>query len=159
MIISERFFKRGLLLAVLALAAFAGRADAQAQNGWTQAGLLTCKLNPSIGFIIAGHQSMECSYKPNGPYPPQAYVGAINTVGLDIGISGGGILGWAVFAPTQGYPPAPWPENMSAPPATSASASVWVPTFCSAAPVELSLCSRFRLRAPSPSISRSAYQC
>ena len=94
MIISGRFFKRGLLLAALALAAFAGRADAQAQNGWTQAGLLTCKLNPSIGFIIAGHQSMECSYKPNGPYPPQAYVGAINTVGLDIGISGGGILGW-----------------------------------------------------------------
>ena len=67
-------------------------------------GLLTCKLNPSVGFIIAGHQSMECSYKPSGPYPPQAYLGAINTVGLDIGITGGGVLGWAVFAPTRGIP-------------------------------------------------------
>ena len=72
---TRSFLKYSLLLATLALAAFAGRADAQAQNGWTQVGLLTCKLNPSIGFIIAGHQSMECSYKPSGPYPPQAYVG------------------------------------------------------------------------------------
>ena len=101
---TRNFLKHCLLLATLAIAAFVGRADAQAQNGWTQVGLLTCKLNPSIGFIIAGHQSMECSYKPSGPYPPQAYVGAINTVGLDLGVSAGGVLGWAVFAPTQGIP-------------------------------------------------------
>ena len=29
----------------------------------------------------------------------------MNTVGLDIGITAGGALGWAVFAPTQGPPP------------------------------------------------------
>src|SRR5208283_424258 len=40
----------------------------------------------------------------NDSSPPQAYDGAINTVGLNIGISTGGVLGWAVFAPTTGIP-------------------------------------------------------
>jgi len=85
------------LIAMLALPA-----DAQAPASWTQVGMLRCKLNPSIGFVIAGHQSMECSFTPNGPDAPQAYQGALNTVGLDIGISAGGVLGWAVYAPTTG---------------------------------------------------------
>lgn len=78
---------------------------AQAQANWTQVGMLNCRLNPSIGFIIAGHQSMECRYVPsNQAAPPQAYEGALNTVGIDIGISAGGVLAWAVLAPTAGIP-------------------------------------------------------
>jgi hypothetical protein len=92
-------------LAALALIAMlAAPADAQTPTSWTQAGMLTCRLNPSIGFIIAGHQSMECRFNPNGPFPPQAYEGALNTVGLDIGFTAGGVMGWAVFAPTTGVP-------------------------------------------------------
>jgi Protein of unknown function (DUF992) len=72
---------------------------------WTQAGMLRCVVNPSIGFIIAGHQSMECRFTPNAPnYPPQAYAGALNMIGLNIGISAGGVFGWAVLAPTVGIP-------------------------------------------------------
>jgi len=67
--------------------------------------MLTCKLNPSIGFVIFGHQSMECRFTQNGRFPPQAYEGALNTVGIDLGVSAGGVLGWAVFAPTAGPPP------------------------------------------------------
>jgi len=74
----------------------------QAQQPWAQVGVLTCRLNPSIGFIIAGHQSMECSYAPSGGGPPQAYQGAINSVGLDLGVTAGGVLAWTVFAPTAG---------------------------------------------------------
>jgi len=70
---------------------------------WTQVGMLSCRLNPSIGFIIAGHQTMECRFTQNR-FPPQAYEGALNTVGLDIGITAGGVLGWAVLAPTAGAP-------------------------------------------------------
>ena len=47
---------------------------------------------------------MECLFTPNDPSPPQAYDGAINTMGLNIGISSGGVLDWAVFAPTTGIP-------------------------------------------------------
>jgi Protein of unknown function (DUF992) len=77
---------------------------AQAAN-WTQIGMLSCKLNPSIGFVIFGHQSMECRFTQNDRFPPQAYEGALNTVGIDIGVSAGGVLGWGVFAPTAGPPP------------------------------------------------------
>jgi hypothetical protein len=66
--------------------------------------MLTCRLNPSIGFVIFGHQSMECRFTQNPPFPPQAYEGALNTIGIDIGITAGGVLAWAVFAPTVGTP-------------------------------------------------------
>ena len=89
---------------VLAAMIFAAPASAQTPKTWTQVGMLTCKLNPSIGFIIAGHQTMECRYVPSEGGPPQAYEGALNTVGIDIGISAGGVLGWAVLAPTGGIP-------------------------------------------------------
>jgi hypothetical protein len=87
------------LIAILSVPAFA-----QTPPSWTQTGMLTCKLNPSIGFIIAGHQSMECRFVQNAPFPPEGYEGALNTVGIDIGITTGGVLGWAVFAPTVGIP-------------------------------------------------------
>jgi hypothetical protein len=96
-----------LLLTRAALALIvmlAAPADAQSPPSWTQVGMLRCVVNPSIGFIIAGHQSMECRFTQNGPNPPQAYEGALNMVGLNIGISAGGVFGWAVFAPTVGIP-------------------------------------------------------
>ena len=85
------------------LVALTGPASAQTST-WTQTGMLSCKLNPSIGFIIVGHQSMECRFVPSMPGPPQFYEGALNTVGIDIGIIGGGALAWGVLAPTAGVP-------------------------------------------------------
>ena len=95
--------KRFLIVASLALLALASPTRTKAQS-WTQVGVLTCRLNPSIGFVIAGHQSMECTYQPAGPFPPQLYQGALNMVGLNIGVTAGGILSWTVFAPTTGMP-------------------------------------------------------
>jgi Protein of unknown function (DUF992) len=85
------------------LVGFASQATGQTPT-WTQSGMLTCKLNPSIGFVIFGHQSMECRFVPSAPLPPQIYEGALNTVGIDIGIVGTGGLAWAVLAPTAGVP-------------------------------------------------------
>jgi hypothetical protein len=83
--------------AALALAAV-GPADAA-----VKAGVLHCRVSPSIGFIIGGHQKLRCHFTPQEPGQPAGeYVGAINTVGLDIGITAGGVLAWAVFAPTTG---------------------------------------------------------
>ena len=46
---------------------------------------------------------MECSFQPvSGPV--QGYEGAINTVGLDLGVSEGGRFAWAVFGPATGMP-------------------------------------------------------
>jgi hypothetical protein len=82
-------------------------APAVAQT-WAQIGTLSCQVDPNIGFIIVGHQPMNCVYTPAPSNPPQgpvqSYDGALNTVGLNIGISAGSVLAWAVFAPTAGVP-------------------------------------------------------
>jgi hypothetical protein len=93
-------------IAVLALAGvLSGSAAAQPSQPWTQVGALMCKVDPSVGFIFVGHQPMQCTYTSSlAPAPTQYYDGAINTVGLDIGINAGSVLGWGVFAPTQGLP-------------------------------------------------------
>jgi Protein of unknown function (DUF992) len=90
--------------ALTLIAALGAPVEAQSPPPWTQAGMLRCVVNPSIGFIIAGHQSMECTFTQNAPIPPQAYQGALNMIGLNIGISAGGVFGWAVLAPTVGIP-------------------------------------------------------
>jgi hypothetical protein len=97
--------QRSLLsLAMLAMAAiFSFPAAAQAPPAWTQVGSLVCKVDPNVGFIFVGHQPMQCTFTPTlAPAAPQYYDGAINTLGIDIGVSAGSVLAWGVFAPTSG---------------------------------------------------------
>jgi len=39
---------------------------------------------------------------PSRPGAPQIYEGALNTVGIDVGVISAGALAWAVLAPTSG---------------------------------------------------------
>lgn len=95
-----------LLLATLAFAAtLAEPGAAEAPQSWTLVGTLDCQVDPNVGFTIAGHQSMRCLFTPNAPIPSEAYSGALNTVGQNVGISAGGVLGFAVFAPITGLSP------------------------------------------------------
>jgi Protein of unknown function (DUF992) len=91
-----------LLVAVLALATVAAASEASAQ-GRAKVGALACNLAPSVGFIVGGSQRLSCRYTPDLGGPPEIYVGTLSTVGLDIGVNGGGRMVWAVFAPTNGY--------------------------------------------------------
>ena len=84
-------------LSTVLLAAISSQAAGQSQT-WTQAGMLNCRLNPSVGFIVFGHQTMECRFVPSAPLPAQIYEDALNTVGIDIGLVGTGGLAWAVLA-------------------------------------------------------------
>ena len=96
---------RLFILTLAIITALSAPSAAQAPQSWTQVGSLTCKVDPNIGFIFAGHQPMQCTYTPSlTPAPPQYYDGAINTVGIDIGVSAGSVLAWGVFAPTTGLP-------------------------------------------------------
>jgi hypothetical protein len=74
-----------------------------AQQG-TKVGTLTCRLAPSIGLIIGSQQRMTCRFVPDGRFPAENYVGVLNRIGLDIGITAGGAMAWAVFASTAGPP-------------------------------------------------------
>jgi hypothetical protein len=94
-------FKCLIALAPIAVTmAFLSPAIAQAPPT-TSAGVLTCQMAPSIGLIFGSRQKMACRFVPNG-YPPEAYVGVMGTIGLDVGITAGGVMAWGVLAPTAG---------------------------------------------------------
>jgi Protein of unknown function (DUF992) len=88
--------------ALIVLAAACASPAAAQTPPMTSAGVLTCKLAPSIGLIIGSRQRMACLFAPNGPFPPEAYVGVMGTIGLDVGITAGGAMAWGVLAPTAG---------------------------------------------------------
>jgi Protein of unknown function (DUF992) len=68
----------------------------------TKIGMLTCNMSPGIGFVVGGQKSLACTFMPDGPYPAENYLGDITTIGLDVGVTGGGVMAWAVFMPTRG---------------------------------------------------------
>ena len=90
-------------LALLSLAAV----SAQSQPaGYAPAGALNCAMSPSVGLIIVGGQELRCVFTPTVGIP-ENYVGRITTVGIDIGVTTGGMLGWSVLmAGSTSYPPA-----------------------------------------------------
>jgi len=97
------------LLGMSAIALMLGLFDAtfafsQQPPPGVQVGMLSCNLAPSIGLIVVESQRMSCRFAPNGDYPPQIYEGVMNTVGLELGVTAGGVMGWGVFAPTGGTP-------------------------------------------------------
>ena len=59
---------------------------------------------PTIGLLVVSEQKLNCTFTPSGPYPPEHYAGTMGTVGIDVGVIGGGLLAWAVYMPTQGPP-------------------------------------------------------
>jgi Protein of unknown function (DUF992) len=98
-------FKAGrILAAIVALGMLGSATAASAQAPRAKVGVLACNLAPTIGFIVGARQRLSCAYTPDGPFPREVYVGSITTVGLDIGVNGGGRMLWAVFAPTSGLP-------------------------------------------------------
>jgi hypothetical protein len=88
-----------ILLAFGSIVTFAGQASAQQR---AKVGTLQCNLAPTVGLIVVERQRLSCVYAPDGPWPPERYFGHVTTVGLDIGVKGGGRMAWAVFAPVAG---------------------------------------------------------
>ena len=75
---------------------------AQAQA--VKAGVLTCNVASGFGFIFGSSRAINCTFAPGGG-PPQHYAGAINKFGVDIGYVQGGVMVWAVLAPTTNPDP------------------------------------------------------
>lgn len=67
------------------------------QRAGVRHGMLTCNTAPSVGLILGSRQSMTCRFKSSRGWT-ENYVGTLNRVGLDVGVTGRGIMGWAVFA-------------------------------------------------------------
>jgi len=71
----------------------------------TNVGMLTCKTLASLSLIVGSRQKLSCSFAPNSGGASEYYEGHINRLGLDLGIKAGGIMAWAVLAPTKGLHP------------------------------------------------------
>jgi hypothetical protein len=96
---------RTALAATIVLAAalvmVGGAADAQPRR--IQLGTLTCSMSASIGFVVGSQKNVNCVFRGHPGEPDEAYTGTMTTVGLDIGITTGGVIVWTVFADTDRY--------------------------------------------------------
>jgi hypothetical protein len=87
--------------AVAAAAMIAGPADAQPSR--VQVGTLTCSMSSSIGLVVGSTKNLNCVFRGQQGEPEEAYTGTMTTIGLDIGVTGGGVIVWAVFADSNRY--------------------------------------------------------
>jgi hypothetical protein len=83
--------------AALTLAGLAIAAPAQAAG--VQVGVLTCNEASGWGFIFGSSHAIHCTFSSNTS-ALERYSGAISKFGVDIGYLRGGLIVWAVFAPT-----------------------------------------------------------
>jgi hypothetical protein len=67
---------------------------------YSRSGMLACAMSPTIGLIVGSHQTMRCEFRPERG-PPEYYSGVINRIGLDLGITAGGQMAWAVLVNSQ----------------------------------------------------------
>src|SRR5262245_22708485 len=93
-----RIAKPTLLIGVLLLVS----TSAHAQS--TRQGMLTCKMAPSIGLIVGSTQRMACQFRANNGWT-QNYAGRMNRIGLDVGITAGGVMAWAVLGSSSALKP------------------------------------------------------
>ncbi len=92
------------LIAAAALAAMAfttgGAAQAASQ---VQVGVLTCDVEPGVGLIFGSSKDVTCKFTRKGQ-KTEVYQGAIDKVGIDLGVTGGGKIAWLVFAASKDVP-------------------------------------------------------
>jgi hypothetical protein len=91
----------------IALAVFAGLMSASslahAQGTTIRQGMLTCRTGPSVGLVVGSRQRLACQFKSDRG-GTQNYVGRIGRLGLDVGVTAGGVMSWAVLASTANVP-------------------------------------------------------
>lgn len=88
------------LLATAAAAAFAlvGAAGAAQAASSVKVGVLTCDVEPGLGFIIGSDKSLDCWFKPSKGGKTEHYSGSIKKLGIDVGYTAKTKIAWLVFA-------------------------------------------------------------
>ena len=95
---------RSILGAVAAAGlALVASAPAHAQSG-VRVGVLTCNVASGWGLVFGSSKEVNCTFSRDGRDLAH-YQGHIDKFGVDLGYTAGGVMVWAVFAPTSGPPP------------------------------------------------------
>ncbi len=95
----------GSLSSVLMAAAALGAVlvlPADAQPSRVQVGKLACSISAGVGLLVGSQRNVSCNFQPDGG-PPEAYIGTITKIGLDVGFTTGGAMVWGVFTDTNRY--------------------------------------------------------
>jgi Protein of unknown function (DUF992) len=85
------------VIACALLAVLFGSATAQARPPFRVGGL-TCSTDPRVGLVLGSRQDMRCVFVASATGQQYVYTGTIRRLGIDIGVTRGGTLFWAVFA-------------------------------------------------------------
>jgi hypothetical protein len=96
--------KRTLLVSLAAAASLAIVAQAHADTGGVKAGVLTCDVSSGWGLIFGSSKDLHCTFQ-NAAGHTEEYAGTVSKFGVDVGYHNGGVIIWAVFAPTADLAP------------------------------------------------------
>jgi len=88
--------KKTAIAALLALGL--ASAPAVAASKGVKIGVLTCDVAGGVGMIIGSSKAVDCVFEGTIGQR-ERYEGTIGKLGLDIGVTGKGVMAWAVFAP------------------------------------------------------------
>lgn len=96
--------KLALTIASATLAVSAWLAvPAQAESG-VKVGVLTCNEQAGWGYILGSSKGLDCRFDPNDG-PSEYYTGRVSKLGIDLGYTNGGVITWAVVAPSSDMRP------------------------------------------------------
>ena len=114
----------GLAVAALGLAAGVAMQPAPVlAQGGVRVGTLSCNVASGWGFVFGSSRALHCTFSPGPGGHPEHYSGTISKFGVDIGYTQGGVLVWAVLAPTANLAPGALSGNFAG---ATASATVGV---------------------------------
>jgi hypothetical protein len=86
-------------LAIILLT-FVSANSASAESRRIQVGTLTCSFSSSIGMVVGSERNVSCTFRGGVGEPDEPYTGTMTRFGLDVGVTTGGVIVWAVFADT-----------------------------------------------------------
>jgi hypothetical protein len=88
------------VIAAIIAAACAGQA--RAQDRGVELGVLDCAIGGGTGFIFGSSKDLSCTFTPaEKTFAPEAYFGAVNKYGLDIGTTKQSVMQWLVLTPLK----------------------------------------------------------
>ena len=62
-------------------------------------GTLECQVAPGIGYVFVSRKEVSCRFSPQRGRP-EYYRGVVSKLGIDIGVTRGGVIIWGVYEPT-----------------------------------------------------------
>ena len=85
-----------------AMIAIALLGRAQARDPGIELGVLDCAIGGGTGFIFGSTKDLSCTFTPaDKTFAPEAYFGAVNKYGLDIGTTRQTVMQWLVLTPLK----------------------------------------------------------